>query len=156
MKHTSQNQHRNGIRNQIVQLIDRMPEEMCRKLLEFLEAKLPKHIKKDMVMEKRGDSRKQCLISVDYIIDGGKFTSFILDISAFGVFIESDLLFSVGDTIQMSFSLPRYYGSFKLSGQIVWSGPQGFGVKFPMLNRRQRDFITSFSEEEAVVYNIVS
>jgi len=156
MTHISLKQNQTNIRDQIVQLVDRMPEYMCRKLLQFLEARLPRYIKKDMVLEKRGDSRKQCLISVDYIIDGGQHTSFILDISAFGLFIESDLLFSIGDTIQMSFSLPRYYGTFKLSGQIVWSGTQGFGVKFPMLNRRQSEFIKSFSEEKTVVYNIIS
>ena len=133
-----------------------MPEDMCRKLLEFLEVKLPHHIKKDLVVEKRGDSRKQCLINVDYSVDGGKHSGFILDISALGVFIESDTHFPVGDTIEMAFSLPRQYGPFRLSGQIIWSGPQGFGVKFPTLSEHQREFIKSFSEEESVVYNIIS
>ena len=155
MTHTFLKQNQTSIRDQIVQLVDRMPEDMCRKLLQFLEVRLPRHIKKDMVLDKRDDSRKQCLISVDYIIDGGQHTGFILDISAFGVFIESDLLFPIGDTIQISFSLPRYYGVFKLSGQIVWSGTRGFGVKFPMLNRRQREFINSISEEKTLVYKIL-
>ena len=156
MSDTSQSPDQNNLRDQVTELIDRMPEEMLRKLLEFLEAKLPRHIKKDLVVEKRGDSRKQCLINVDYAVDGGKHSGFILDINAFGVFIESDTHLPVGDTIEMAFSLPRHYGSFKISGQIVWSGPQGFGVKFPMLNARQREFIKSFSEEESVVYNIIS
>ena len=152
----SQSIEQDSVRDQIIEIIKRMPEDMCRKLLEFLDAKLPDHIKRGLVVEKRGDSRKQCLINVDYSVDGGRHSGFILDISALGVFIESDTHLPVGDTIEMAFSLPRQYGPFRLSGEIIWSGPQGFGVKFPTLNKHQREFIKSFSEEESVVYNIMS
>jgi hypothetical protein len=156
MTKTSGEKNQISARDQIIEIIERMPEDMCRKLLEFLEAKLPDHIKSDLVVEKRGDSRKQCLINVDYSVDGDRHSGFILDISALGVFIESDTHLPVGDTIEMAFSLPRHYGPFRLSGEIIWSGPQGFGVRFPTLNKHQRKFIKSFSEEESVVYNIMS
>ncbi|MGD9073508.1 MAG: hypothetical protein PVI69_17240, partial [Desulfobacterales bacterium] len=51
-----------GTRDQIVALIDRMPEKMQLKLLRFLEAKLPKHITGDLVADKRADFRRMCLI----------------------------------------------------------------------------------------------
>jgi hypothetical protein len=77
-------------RSQIEALIDRMPEKMQLKLLRFLKAKLPKRITDDPVLDNRTGSRRLCLIGVDYRIDGKPFYGFMLDISAFGVFIESD------------------------------------------------------------------
>ena len=57
-------------RDQILALIDRMPEKMQLKLLSFLEAKLPKHITGDLVADMRTEFRRMCLIGVDYQIDG--------------------------------------------------------------------------------------
>ena len=156
MPDSSQKRNPASARDQIVELIDLMPEHMQIKLLRFLELKLPKRIKKNLVIEKRGDFRRHCLISVDYVINKRSYQSFILDISAFGVFIESDASFSIGDNIMLKLSLPRYSEMFNLKGEIVWCGSQGFGVKFKSLNRRQMKIIKSFSEEESAVYNIVS
>jgi Tfp pilus assembly protein PilZ len=144
------------VREQIVRLIDRMPADMQLKLLKFLEAKLPRRIKGNLVIEKRGDLRRHCLITVDYTIRGRTYGGFILDISAFGVFIESDDPFTVGDEIRLSFYLPRQTDPFKITGNIVWSGMQGFGVKFDRLSSAQRRQIKSFSEEESRVYDIVT
>ena len=156
MPNRPQKRKRASARDQIVELIDLMPEHMQIKLLRFLELKLPKRIKKNLVIEKRADFRRHCLISVDYVVKKRSYQSFILDISAFGVFIESDGAFSVGDDIMLKLSLPRYSDMFNIQGEIVWSGAQGFGVKFKSLNRRQMKIIKSFSEEESGVYNIVS
>ena len=156
MPDSSQKRKTARTRDQIVELINLMPEHMQLKLLRFLEVKLPKRIKKNLVIEKRADFRRHCLISVDYVIKKRSYQSFILDISAFGVFIESDASFSIGDNIILTFSLPRYSDTFNLQGKIVWSGAQGFGVKFKSLNRRQMKIIKSFSVEESAVYNIVS
>ena len=108
------------------------------------------------MIEKRADFRRDCLVSLHYRVDGQSFEGFILDISAFGVFIESDEQFPVQKPIDLSFSLPGYSKQLKLSGKIVWSGTQGFGVKFNSLARNQLKMIRSFSEQEASVYTIVS
>jgi Tfp pilus assembly protein PilZ len=108
------------------------------------------------VLEKRSDFRRHCLINVDYIIRGHSYDGFILDISAFGVFIESDEPFNIGDDIQLTFYLPRQVDAFNIHGTIVWSGSQGFGVKFDQLNPTQLKQIKSFSVEESKVYDIVT
>jgi hypothetical protein len=143
-------------RDQIVALIDRMPEKMQLKLLSFLKAKLPKHITGELVADKRADFRRMCLIGVDYQIDGKPNYGFILDISAFGVFIESDTCLDTGLDVYLDFTLPRIPQSFEIRGKIVWSGSQGFGVKFDSLTTVQEAQIRSFAEEEARVYTIVS
>ena len=143
-------------RNQIMALVDRMPSEMQVKLLRFLEAKIPRHIKGNLVIEKRADFRRDCLISVEYRVQGKTYESFILDISAFGVFIETDDHFDVGNEIHLEFSLPRYKDAFILEGAIVWSGSQGVGVQFTSLNESQVKQLRSFSEEKSQTYTIVS
>ena len=72
------------------------------------------------------------------------------------MFIESDEQFPADKPIQLRFSLPGYSAQLNLSGKIVWSGTQGFGVKFNFLARDQEEMIRSFSEQEAPVYTIVS
>jgi len=143
-------------RDQILALIDRMPEKMQLKLLSFLESKLPKHITGDLVADKRTEFRRMCLIGVDYQIDGKPNYGFILDISAFGIFIESDTPLDTGLDVHLDFTLPRIPQSFVIRGKIVWSGSQGFGVKFDSLTTVQEAQIRSFAEEEARVYTIVS
>ena len=148
--------NKTDIRNQIRKLVDRMPEEMQIKLLNFLQAKLPRRIKGNLVIEKRADFRRDCLVSLEYRFDGRSFEGFILDISAFGVFIESDEQLPVDKRVQLRFSLPGHPAQLNLSGDVVWSGSQGFGVKFNSLARDQMKMIRSFSEQQASVYTIIS
>lgn len=152
----AQKPDKTSIRNQILKLVDRMPEEMQAKLLKFLQTRLPRRIRGTLVIEKRSDFRRDCLVSLEYRVDGRTFEGFILDISAFGVFIESDEQFSVDRPIRMRFSLPGHPGKLRLAGKIVWSGSQGFGVQFNSLARDQMKMIRAFSEQEASVYTIVS
>ena len=144
------------MRHQILKLVDRMPQEMQVKLLHFLQAKLPRRIKGNLLFERRGDIRRDCLVSVEYRIDRRSFQGFILDISAFGVFIESDHIFPAGKEIELRFLLPGYFKQMNLAGAIVWSGTQGFGVKFDALARDQMKMIRNFSEQKAAVYTIIS
>lgn len=156
MPDTAQKLNKTKLRDQILKLVDRMPEDMQVKLLHFLQAKLPRRIRGNLVIEKRADFRRDCLVSLHYRIDGHSFEGFILDISAFGVFIESDDQFPVEKQIQLRFTLPGHPTQLNLTGKIVWSGTQGFGVKFNSLAQRQLKMIRSFSEQEAAVYTIVS
>jgi Tfp pilus assembly protein PilZ len=148
--------NKTSVRSQIMALVDRMPADMQLKLLTFLESRLPRRIKGRLVVEKRADFRRDCLISVDYTVQGDTYKSFILDISAFGVFIESDAALAVGSEIRMSFALPNQPTPFNLRGQIVWSGSHGFGVRFNPLTPTQNSAIRSFAEGESPVYTIVS
>ena len=145
-----------NMRSQIMALVDRMPEDMQLKLLRYLESKLPKNIKDDLIAEKRTDSRRHCLIGVDYQIDGKNYSGFILDISAFGVFIESDAPFAIDQDVTLDFTLPRLTQAYHTEATIVWSGTQGFGARFTALNQRQSEQIKAFSDEKSRVYTIIS
>ena len=143
-------------RSQLLALIDRMSQDMQLDLLRYLESKLPKHIKGDLFAEKRVELRRLCLINVTYRIDGRSHSGFILDISAFGVFIESDSPFDIGQLIELDFTLPRPTQAYHTRAKIVWSGSQGFGAQFLSLTPQQVKQIKSFSEEKSSVYTILS
>ena len=130
--------------------------EMTQEQRDILLEKLERMSVDNGNIERRGHSRKPCLMSVDYTIKNRKYRSFILDISAFGIFIETKNLFPTGQQIQMSFTVPTHQTPFKLAGEIVWCGTQGIGVKFKYLTRFQLNIIKDFSEKMAEVYEIVS
>lgn len=137
---------------QMFKLILEMTEDQRNILLDKLEGMALEPGK----IDRRGYSRKPCLMSVDYTIQNRDYRSFILDISAFGIFIETKNLFPPGQEIKMRFTVPTHPKPFKLTGKIVWCGSQGIGVKFKYLTRYQLDIIKAFSEKMAEVYEIIS
>ncbi|MBW2412297.1 MAG: PilZ domain-containing protein, partial [Deltaproteobacteria bacterium] len=73
-----------------------------------------------------------------------------------GVFIETDETFASGLDIRLTFTLPDQMKPFNVSGEIVWSGSQGFGVKFNYLSIQQMDMVKSFAEQAQRIYEIIS
>jgi Tfp pilus assembly protein PilZ len=144
------------VKLKLIALIDYLPDGMQIKLLRYLEKKLNIKIGEDLKVEKRGDTRRTCLISADYIIEKEAFNGYILDISAFGVFIETNVIFPAGQKLSMSFSLPNHQKPFNFKGQIVWSGSQGVGVKFDYLSPRQKEILKTFSEQSEEIFEIIS
>jgi len=136
----------------LFKLIIEMPDDQQLMLIKELE----EISVKSGSLDKRSHWRKPCLISVDYIVENHKFKSFMLDISTFGVFIETKNIFPVGKEIVMTFTLSNYKKPFKLTGEIIWSGSQGIGAKFKYLNQHQFDIIKSYSEKMDEVYEINS
>ncbi len=136
----------------IFKLVIEMTDEQQALLLDALEKKGPTDHNKD----RRGQSRKPCLIPLDYKVNGRTFKGYILDMSAFGVFIETSDYFFGGQEIIMAFSVPNYQKPLKLAGEIVWSSQQGIGVKFTHLTQHQLDAIKYFSENEESIYEITS
>jgi Tfp pilus assembly protein PilZ len=96
----------------------------------------------------RGHSRKSCMISTDYVVEGHNFEGFMLDISPAGAFIETGEAFTAGQQIQLAFSLPNNPGQLKMTGQILWNGKLGIGLQFKELSRKQMDLITAFMGEK--------
>jgi Tfp pilus assembly protein PilZ len=96
----------------------------------------------------RGHSRKSCMISTDYVVEGRNFEGFMLDISPAGAFIETGEAFTAGHQIQLAFSLPNNPGQLKMTGQILWNGKLGIGLQFKELSRKQMDLITAFMGEK--------
>lgn len=152
----NQKQKEPAVKLKLIALIDYLPDGMQIKLLRYLEKKLNIKIGEDLKVEKRGDTRRTCLISADYIIEKDAFNGYILDISAFGVFIETNVIFPAGQKLSMSFSLPNHQKPFNFKGQIVWSGSQGIGVKFDYLSPRQKEILKTFSEQSEEIFEIIS
>jgi len=144
------------IKLKLIALIDYLSDGMQIKLLRYLEKKLNVKVGKDLKIEKRGDNRRTCLISADYIIGKEPFSSYILDISAFGAFIETNESFPAGQKLSMSFSLPNHQKPFNFKGQIVWSGSQGVGVKFDYLSPHQKEILKTFAEQSEEIFEIIS
>ena len=96
----------------------------------------------------RSHSRKSCLISTDYVVEGHNFEGFMLDISPAGAFIETGEAFTAGHQIQLAFSLPNHPGQLTITGEILWNGKLGIGLQFKELSRKQIDLIAAFMAEK--------
>ena len=108
------------------------------------------------IRERREHRRKDCLINVNFKIRGQKFSSYILDISRSGAFIETGEFFTSGLKMLLHFSSPETREPLDLIGQIVWAAPKGVGVKFHHLTKDQTQILRSFCEKTEEVLKIAS
>ena len=106
--------------------------------------------------DRRAQARKDCLINVNFKIRGRKFSSYILDISSSGAFIETNESLSCGSKMLLSFSSPEDRKPLNLIGEIIWSDARGSGVKFRHLTKDQTSVLKSFSEKPEEVLEIAS
>ena len=106
--------------------------------------------------EKREHTRKDCLINVSFKIRGQKFSSYILDISRSGAFIETGESFTRGLKMLLHFSSPETRNPLDLIGEVIWTDPRGVGVKFHHLNKDQTQVLKSFCEKTEEVLKIAS
>ena len=81
----------------LFRMILEMPEDQQRLLLQRLEGLELE----DGKIDRRGNARKPCLIGVTYTVQDHEYKSFILDISAFGVFIETRDFLPVGQEVNI-------------------------------------------------------
>lgn len=82
--------------------------------------------------DRRHHARKPCLLKVGYATMDLSFIDFITDINSWGAFIQSDKKVPVGESISMTIPLHGDEQSIKIIGEVMWSSPQGLGVKFNM------------------------
>lgn len=69
-------------------------------------------------------------MAVDYADRDRAFKDFIKNISAGGVFIETNTPFSIGKDITLTFSFSNYQHPIKITVKIVWTDTLGIGVQF--------------------------
>ena len=119
---------RNEVRAFIFEIINSMSDEEMRQLLKDLEEwQHSKH-------EKRKDPRRSTLINITYSSDQKRiFEDFVRNISAGGLFIETNLLSELGQELKMTFSHPDSGDPIKVLGKIVRVDSGGIGVKFDTL-----------------------
>ncbi|MBW2516217.1 MAG: PilZ domain-containing protein [Deltaproteobacteria bacterium] len=129
-----------------------MPSEQQFLFMKHLEKMQPQAEQTD----RRADSRKDCLINVNFKIQGQKFRSYILDISKSGAFIETSAAFSPGLKMILRFASPEDRQPLDLIAEIVWTDTRGIGVKFLHLTEDQFQKLKSFTEKTNEVLEIAS
>jgi len=130
--------NKSKITTRLIELIKNMSEEEQRALLKELEERL--------FEGKRKHERKPFLMAVDYSTQDHVYKDFIQNISAGGVFIQTNMPFSVGQEVSLTFPLPNYQKHIKIIGEVIRTTPQGVGVKFKMADQDQKAIIKSLLE----------
>lgn len=82
--------------------------------------------------DRRQHTRHQCSLKVGYAAMDLSYIDFITDINCWGVFIQSDKNVPVGESVLLTIPLHGDEQSIKVLGEVMWSSPQGMGVKFNM------------------------
>ena len=103
-----------------------------------------------MKLDNRRFFRRSLITEIE-VIDGylnEKLKLFCHDISPGGIFLESDLLYEVGEVIWLSFSLPGVAMALRTRGRVVWvkkypdeNNPEdrpGMGVQFLDLSEAEK------------------
>lgn len=120
----------NEVRGRLFELIFAMPATKTRELLQELEKRgQDKHEEK----EKRKHSRKRTFIQVDCSGEKCAFTDFIQNISAGGLYIETQMPLLVDQELSMTFSSRGSKDPVKITGKVVRVDPKGIGVQFDEL-----------------------
>ena len=109
-----------------------LPENQLTNLLEDLT---------ELSLGKREHPRKECMMTTDYVHDDRVYRNFVKDISESGAFIQTKVLFEIGDEIVQSFSLSDKQIPFKFTGEVVRSDQSGIGIRFKNLSNYQKDII---------------
>ncbi len=92
--------------------------------------------------EKREFVRSPVDIPAEFIVQGRLYQGrikninkggwIIRDVSKSGVFIETEMSFSIGQNVSMTYQSPSF-GERNRIGKVVWISPKGIGVKFEKL-----------------------
>lgn len=116
------------VRAFIFGIIDSMSEDEMRQLLiDLEELQHSKH-------EKRKNPRRSTLINITYSSDQRRiFEDFVRNISAGGLYIETNLVSELGQEMTMNFSHPDSGDPIKVLGKIIRVDSGGIGVKFNKL-----------------------
>lgn len=135
----------------LFKLIGEMPAEQQTRLLEQLQESSDKLISlEETEIALRDYNRKSCMLTISFTVEDQSFESFMLDISPAGAFIETNEAFFAGQQIDLSFALPSPAGQLNITGEILWKGMLGMGVKFNDLTDEQVAAITAFIDEEEI------
>ena len=118
--------------NVLQKLILDLPNSQLEALLEDL---------KEKSLGKREHPRKDCMMTADYVFNDRAYRSFVKDISQSGAFIQTKVVFEIGDEIIQSFSLSDKQIPFKFTGEVVRSDQNGIGIRFKNLSNYQKDIL---------------
>ena len=109
-------------------IISNMSDKEKRELLERLE-----HWEEAKFEEDRKHHRKQTSIYAVFSGQDCYFRDYIKDISAGGIFIETETALFINQELVITFFLPNSSKPIKIRGKVVRSDPKGFGIQFDEL-----------------------
>ena len=138
MNDLSTKSNESSVVDRIHDLIRMMPEDELRTLLKELEQRVLKR--------RREHHRKPFFTTVDYATQDGVYKDFTKDISSGGVFIKTNMPFSIGQEVSLTFPIPNQQEHIKITGKIVRINDEGIGVKFKIANEDQRAMIKTLLE----------
>ncbi|MHA2315111.1 MAG: PilZ domain-containing protein [Candidatus Hermodarchaeia archaeon] len=100
--------------------------------------------------ERRRQTREACTVLVDYTIKEQVYKDFILNITRGGALIATSRGFLPGEEVRLAFPDPISKEHCRITGEIVWEGPQGIGVKFKSIavEDRELDLYASETDQE--------
>ncbi len=127
--------------------IDVASPEQNQTLLNLLEDSVPIYFGYlDYIRhgDRREHARKTLSIAVDCRTWGDAFRSLVRDISAGGMFIQTNRELSVGEQITVCFPPPSGREEpIEVTAEVVWTGPGGVGVKFTSVSIKLEEMIDS-------------
>ena len=87
--------------------------------------------------------RLACYLLVDFAAQGKAYRSYIRDISANGVFIETTESFEEGQVVALCFTLSESNDTlpFKVRGRVTQTYPDGIGVQYEKMTYYQREIL---------------
>ena len=87
--------------------------------------------------------RLACYLLVDFASQGKAYRSYIRDISANGVFIETTESFEEGQVVALCFTLSESNETlpFKVRGRVTQTYPDGIGVRYEKMTYYQRQIL---------------
>jgi type IV pilus assembly protein PilZ len=116
-------------------------------LLRLFEEMMPLYVRllEDMRhQDRREHPRKPCSLTAYFPTWEGSFESFVHNISRGGMFIQTRRVLPPGHQITVSLPpLPNKKEMMKVTGEIVWSVPEGLGIKFTSVSDDLKDMIES-------------
>ena len=135
----------------LFKLIGEMSEEQQALLLEQLKDSSERLVSlEETEIALRDYNRKSCMLHIAFTVENQNFESFMLDISPAGAFIETKETFFTGQQINLNFALPSLPGQLNITGEILWKGMLGMGVKFNNLSDEHKAAISAYIEEEEI------
>ncbi|MEE4262273.1 MAG: PilZ domain-containing protein [Desulfobacteraceae bacterium] len=135
----------------LFKLIGEMSEERQALLLEQLQDSSERLVSlEETEIALRDYNRKSCMLNINFMVENKNFESFMLDISPSGAFIETKETFFTGQQIYLNLALPNLPQPLNISGEILWKGMLGMGVKFYDLSDEQIAAISAYIEEEEI------
>lgn len=123
----------NATISNLFQIVIQLEEEQQKELLD--------HADQLLVKERRQNLRKSCNIPINYASSDRVYSNQISNISANGLFIDTNQPIMTDNDLIMTFRLEGFAKSLKIRGKIARTTEKGVGVEFKNISPHVEDMI---------------